>query len=396
MEEKYLSVSLKTLKTSSGGQDYLRMKMPIDWKVTYRRLNKYCGYGYPFGFSLRFISPDESSFIQYSSPISYIDDFLNQQSDNSYDTYGRLYRHFTSLEDYIDSRVIEGMGPGYYNFRFNTQRDFKNLDAIQQKKYQDTRNVYEKQYPNRILDGRFYRGTIREYSYNTATSKRIRACCVFIDSTTYRQYLPMPNQQTRLQTTDMATLKELYPGLSYNEQLKAFTYLGDHVTQWLVSSFYLLDCPASVYPDLYRKVFIPIVTYGVAFCNTLLSDFYHSQERVNRHNEVLRNQMKEKIREAKQQEDLARKKERTFFNDINATQQPDPTDEFISDSFFARSASSKPPIKKFRDSLGNVYDIQTNGSFAYKKGDKFFTSRSDIKLELGSLWEQLSLIEEDD
>lgn len=380
------------------GLKYLSVNLPASWKATIASRPVYGGYGYPFRFNLTALSSDNRQKVQYFSPLNYQQDYLNNYRENTFDNYGSLHRSFMRVEDFLDLSAKSIYGK-FENFQFGTQvvsifapqADYADLTL---KKFNEIKERYAQQNPDRVLNSYYYYGATRIYTYVYKGTHRTVAFSALIEAEESTDYFETPIPSSLLNDPlSMGLVNIVFPGLFRDSQGR-YMSLGNHSTYWKVLNRTLCDATETDFDELYNGVYRDFCL-GISWQDDLKKELNRQQQQINEKNRLQRedarkaseiyHQMEmDRIKAAKQRSDINRETS----NQISQIQRSayenrqkalDKANRQFSDSFLGN--------QRYADQYGDEHLVHSTNRYAFKKGNKIVTT--DNPRGPGFGWEEL-------
>ncbi len=394
----------KTL-TDASGFPYVTMKVPAGWSCTVEEDRKsYQGYGEPYYFLVRCISPDSSKLF-YQCGLHYRDDHLTEFTDYSTDYYGNLHRSVQTTESFLD-RLAENDLKNVDDRRFIRHTAWKNNE--------ESLAVYEKRCqkqiaddPYKVLDYVYSNGGIREYALVRNGKPRRRYYSARVEAARYADWAPVPQAvAAQLNNPFMAAVaKQMIakmPNAKYDKSLNQWIYTVMYYTDWRVSQRLVFECPEEQSKELYANVYLPCMNNGVYYTDELRKRAAAEQKERNMKYQKMREE-KQKAAEEKRANEKARRdmakgqyRDRTEqWKYLNQTQKEINEIRKAAYENTRRTQAKTREIwsdtlrgdTRFVDKYGDEHVIHTYDRHAYKSGDTYVTS--DSRLDIGGDWEEL-------
>ena len=405
MSTDEIKLNKVTLKETDTGKDMVIMKVPEGWtSVVTTDRNSYRGNGQPFFVKVRLNSGDGRTSVWYLSGLHYRDDHMESHQDFTTDLYGNLYRKFLKVEDYIELLAKADLDD-VTDLKFVRQTDWSS-NAEEQEKLRRKR-IDELTDPMQVVDRVYRKGAVREYSFQRNGYKRRRVYSAVIQGVEYAAWKEVPWAVTQYLTDpfmqDIAQMgMRLYPNAQYDKTLRKWIYTTDYYTDWGIRQILIMDAPESEFDRSYKKVFLPLVNFGVGYTENLRAEADQMQaERSSRDRkkraeiEAIQRQKQAEADKQRAAEEEKRKRDQEAREKLRQTQNE------IADirrSMYENSQKTQAKVRemwtdtfrgdtRFVDKYGDEHVIHTYDNYAYKSGDRYVTS--DSPLDHGWDWEEL-------
>ena len=382
----------KKIVTGKNDFEYVNMMTPEGWHITVNiDEDIYCGYGYPYSFSVNNLSPDETAGIYYFSPKAFVDDHLRNYQEYEISNYGILYKSLESLHDYLYKRVADTFGK-YDGFKMIAFLGFEDNDEVTNRNYQKLLNEYNN--TNKYLNNYYYDKGIMIFSYMNNNTERKHAVSARIEAVDYSKW--MNADESLLNDpyiSDMAV--QMYPNLRYDKDNGVHIYTGAYQTDWSITQFIEMDCMADDFEYIYNSFYLPTINRGVDICDDIWNDFEDKQAIIDEKNRALREEKKQvdeilaqarmdRLEANNQLYESIRKSREETYNILNQAyehnkQTHDRMSEWYSDVYRGNT--------RFIDRYGHEHIVHTSDDYVYRRGREYLTSKTP--LDLNYEWELL-------
>ena len=404
MNEK-VSLKRTAIKEKTTGKELVSILVPEGWtSVCTENKNRYNGYGQSISVQADIRMPDNSTAVFYSSALHYRNDHLKTYKDFTSDMYGNLHRKAVTIDEFLERRAKESLKE-VTNLKFVKQivKDghAQKEAEIRKKKEEKLENNYS------LIDTVYYRQAIREYSFERNGYKRKRALSATIEAVEYVNWAPLPERIVQGMNDpfmrDVAKMMMAsFKNARFDQNLNQWIYTISYYVDWNVTGLFIMDAPEKTYDELFKNVFIPIVTGGASYTDTFRNDLKVQQAKIDASNKTKRDEQEKKNETLKEEqkrqraiEEQNRQRRKETWDYVHKTNQEIAA---MRKDTWEKQQKSQAKIRemwgdtlrgdtRFVDKYGDEHVIHTYDKYAYKSGSTYVTS--DSPLDHGWDWEEL-------